>query len=263
MYLLETIFYQPFFNLLILYYTLLEEIPGFFPDMGMAVILLTLTIRVLLLPLSLATTRSKKERRQIELAIIEAQKTSASSTHARDKVRKIFGANRRILISEGVSFVIQMFIFFILYRIFTTGLKGEDIHLVYSFMPEYHFPFNLLFLGQIDLTQPSLLLNGLQTLVILAVEIASLINSPYPVSRNELVRYVFILPIASFFLFMYLPSGKKLFMITTLLFSLVFITTNILTRWFMDLFDRMDQTSADQIAKAATTETAPLGIQKD
>lgn len=237
---ITAIIYQPFFNLLILYYTLLDQIPDFSADMGMAVILLTLSLRILMLPLSIASLRTLKERMDIEKKIKEIHQTSAP-TIQKEKVRKVFGSNRRVLISEGLTFLIQMFIFFILYRTFTTGLKGDDIHLIYASMPEYNYPFNLTFLGMFDLTKPNWILNLTQSLVIFFLEIANLKNSPYPVSRAEFIRYVFVLPVAVFFLFMYLPSGKKLFIITTLLFSLVVISTNILTRWFSQQFGDQEE----------------------
>src|SRR5690606_17848868 len=111
----------------------------------------------------------------------------------------------------------------ILYRIFTTGLEGEDLHLIYTFMPEFKYPFNLNFLGRYDLSHPNLFLNLIQSLTIFSVEVINIIDSPFPVSRGEFIRYTLILPIASFFIFMFLPAGKKVFIITTLWFSFFFV----------------------------------------
>lgn len=242
--------YQPFFNLLIFFYVLIERIPQVEADMGLAVVFLTLVIRVLMLPLSIASTRSRHERHQIEQQIRKAQQNSSSPHIAKEKTRKILGTNRRIVISEAINFMIQMAIFFILYRIFTTGLKGEDLHLVYSFMPDFQFPFNMTFLGRFDLTKPSLMLNIIQSLTILAVEVLTLIDSPYPVSRKDFVRYTLILPVASFFIFIFLPAGKKVFIIVTLWFSFFFILARLLSRWFAKLLDRIDQKAQDQIKSA-------------
>ena len=251
---LITYLYQPFFNLLILFYVLLEKIPGTAPDMGIAVILLTLVIRLLMLPLSIASTRSRHERHLIEESAKKAKKDSTSPLVAKEKVRNILGTNRRIVISEGVNFVIQIAIFFILYRIFTTGLEGEDLHLVYGAMPSYSYPFNLDFLGKFDLAKPNFVLNLVQSLTILALEIISLIDSPYPIKQAEFVRYVIIMPVVSFFLFMFLPSGKKLFVITTLWFSFFFILSNVLSRWFSRMFDKIDKVTIKKIEESTVVE---------
>ena len=53
--LFSTIFYQPLFNILILFY---QYIPGH--DFGVAIILLTLLIRFLLYPLGASAIKSQK-----------------------------------------------------------------------------------------------------------------------------------------------------------------------------------------------------------
>lgn len=245
-----SILYQPFFNLLIAFYALLERIPNVTPDMGLAVILLTVVFRILMLPLSIASTRSREERHQIEQTVNQIRKSSLSPEIARQKIRTIFRSNRRILFSEAVNFIIQLAMFFILYRIFTTGLKGKDLNLVYDFMPPVSLPFNLQFLGIFDLTHPNWGLNLFQSLTILAVEVINLMDTPYPVQRSDFVRYVIILPTASFLLFMFLPAGKKLFIITTLWFSFLFIAANMLVRWLINLTERADQAAEDKIIES-------------
>ncbi len=234
--LFTTLIYQPFFNLLVAFYYLTERLPFISADMGIAVILFTLTIRILLLPLTLAGMRSKSERHEIQQSILKAKNEFENQPHRqKTAVRLIFRSNRRVLISEAVNFAIQMIIFFILYRIFTTGLLGADLHLLYDFMPAIAQPFNLTFLGRFDLTHTNLFLNLLQSFTIFMVEAVSLINSPFPTSRQDLIRYLFILPIASFFIFMFLPAGKKLFVITTLWFSFIVVVIDLLSRFFSQL----------------------------
>ena len=156
-------------------------------------------------------------------------------------VRQILKGNRRVVVSEGIAFFIQIGIFFMVLRMFNTGLKGADIPLLYDFMPAVSLPFNLVFLDTFDLTKPSFSLNLIQTLTILLVEIASLIDSPFPLTRTDIVRYIIILPVASFIIFAFLPAGKKLFVITTLMFSFFYLLSNILTRTFSNLLDKMDK----------------------
>lgn len=249
--LFTTLLYQPFFNLLIAFYILIAQIPGLEPDMGLAVILLTLVIRILMLPLTIASTRTIKERYEIEQAIKKIQEESHTKPNQfRKQIRSVLRANRRVIISEGLTFLIQLGIFFILYRIFKTGLKGTDIHLMYDFLPPVKLPFNLYFVDTIDLTKPSWILNTVQTITIFAVELVSLANSPVPVNRNDIVRYLVAMPIASFIIFAFLPSGKKLFIITTLTFSLFFMLGTILSR-FLSSFGRTVDIQTEASVKAA------------
>ncbi len=58
---LTHVVYQPFFNLLVVIYYLLQKI-DLNADMGMAVILFTIVFRIIILPLSLSTGRTEEEK---------------------------------------------------------------------------------------------------------------------------------------------------------------------------------------------------------
>lgn len=261
---ITTFLYQPFFNLLVGYFYALEQIPGLRPDMGVAVILLTLTIRVLLLPLTIASTRTKAERREIEETIKHINtKYSNNPVLKKEAVRKTFKGNRRVIISETIDFVIQLIIFFILYRIFTTGLEGEDMHLLYSFMPKITITHDaLIFLGKFDLTHTNTTLNLIQSLTILSVEAISLIDSPFPTTRNEFIRYIVILPVASFLIFMFLPAGKKLFVITTLTFSFAVIAIRILGRWYQKFLGKWETIGVSPSSEVNLNNNPPINQNK-
>ncbi len=258
---ITTFIYQPFFNLLVAYYDGLSRIPGQHADMGVAVILLTITIRILMLPLTISATRTQKERRDIEENINRTRDEYRNNPILqKEEIRKTFKKNRRVIISEAINFTIQMAIFFILYRIFTTGLGGADMHLLYSFMPDIAVPHNaLVFLGKYDLTHPNLTLNFIQSITIFIVEAVNLIDSPFPTTRNEFVRYTLILPLASFFIFLFLPAGKKLFVITTLWFSILYTTLRILMRLYRKFLTRLDTLGVNPVPAGADSapSTAP------
>jgi hypothetical protein len=61
----------------------------------------------------------------------------------------------------------------------------------------------------------------LQSLAIFALETLSIYTSPYPPEKGEVVRLQLVLPVVSFFVFMFFPAGKKLFIITTLIISII------------------------------------------
>lgn len=233
---ISTYLYQPFLNLLVFFYWMLGQTPVGY-DMGIAVILLTLVIRFLLLPITLASQRSEAERRKIQDTVKEIEShPTATQVEKKEKIRDVLRGSPRILISEAVMFVIQLAIALILWRIFATGLTGEDLHLLYRFMPEVPQPYVLSFLGRFDLTHPDWVLNVVQTVIIFLLETLVVLTSPYPVSRSEVVRVQIVLPVVSFIIFAFLPAGKKLFVITTLLFSIAVILLRILFRWYKRVF---------------------------
>jgi hypothetical protein len=88
-------------------------------------------------------------------------------------------------------------------------------------MPDVDLPFNLVFMGRYDLTHTSWLLNLLQSVMIFVLETLMAFTSPHPMSRNQVVRLQLVLPVVAFVVFMFMPAGKKLFVITTLAFSIV------------------------------------------
>lgn len=203
--------------------------------MGVAVILLTIAIRFLLLPMTLSGERSEKDRREIARKIKEIEETySHDPVAVRVETKKVMQQGRHVVIGELISLTIQVIVALMLYRIFARGLEGEDFHLIYGFMPEIDRPINLVFLGRFDLAHTSWVLNLAQSLAIFALETLSVLTSPYPHSRAEVVRLQLVLPVVSFLVFMFLPAGKKLFVITTLVFSIILTIIRYVRRKFLD-----------------------------
>lgn len=235
--LFQLIIYQPFLNLLVGIYWVLGLVPGNVADMGVAVIIFTIAIRILLLPLTISGDRSEKERKEIEKKVKELQiKYATQPLLLQQETKRVFKTNPRIVFSELLDLGIQVMIALMLWNIFANGLPGADIHLIYSWMPKVELPFNLLFLGKFDLSHPHLVLNILQSFLIFILETLNIITSPYPVSRKEVVRMQLTLPVVSFIIFMFLPAGKKLFVITTLSFSIVYKLVTVLYRWMKKTF---------------------------
>lgn len=245
--------YQPFLNILVFFYWILGVITNGHPDMGIAVILLTIVIRILLLPISLAEDKSEKDRREMMKLIHEMQTQYASDpVTQKQELRKLMRRNRAVVAGEAFSFFIQVAISLMLWRIFATGLTGEDIHLIYPFMPHVSLPFNLVFLGKFDLTHTNFFLNILQSIMIFVVETAGILTSPYPPMKGEVVRLQLVLPLVSFLVFMFLPAGKKLFVITALIISLILIIYKFIRR-------KINDYAQEQIEKElAAAEPVPI-----
>lgn len=250
-----SVVYQPLFNVLIFFYWALDRVEPGKADMGIAVILLTFIVRLLLLPLSFSGDQSEAERRRIAAQLKELESQFPHDPVAlKQGKKKIMRRNRRIIASEIVSFSIQLIISLVLWRIFSTGLSGQDLHYIYNFMPKVHLPFNLMFMDKIDLSKPSLILNLTQSFLIFVLETLSMLTSPYPVSRNEVVRMQLTLPLVSFIIFLQLPAGKKLFICTTLIISIILTTFKYIKRKFLDYKEKVEEAESKPVQEQVVVD---------
>lgn len=213
--------YQPFFNILVgLYWLVGQVLPT--PDMGIAVILFAVAVRIILLPIDLVGEQSDEDKFQISQKYKQINKEfSHDPIRQREETKKLMRQSPGAIFSEIFNITVQVVIILILYRIFATGLEGEDLHLLYKFMPSIHLPINLMFLGEYDLSHTNSTLNLLQSVMIGLSEIVHLYFAPIKPTKKDLISLVFFLPVVSFILFMFLPSGKKVFIITSLAFGIV------------------------------------------
>jgi membrane protein insertase Oxa1/YidC/SpoIIIJ len=262
--------YQPFLNILVFFYWLNDLITRGHPDMGIAVIFLTIIIRILLLPMSLAEDKSEEERREMYHKLKEIEeKYKADPITMRHESKKLFHRNRKVVAAEMFSFFIQVVIALMLWKMFETGLPGEDIHLIYKFMPHVELPFNLVFLGKYDLSHTNFFLNLIQSLMIFLVETVAITTSPYPPMKGEVVRLQLILPVVSFLVFMAFPAGKKVFVITTLTISFLILLYKYARRRYEDYKatqkekEKLEEEEhlAKQVQEAGTTQYVKVGDQ--
>lgn len=235
----EHYIYQPFFNILVGLYEVLGRISPDLADMGIAVVIFSIIVQLILFPLRLAGERSEEEKNKIIARIDEAKRIySHEPIRQREEIKLIMRSNAKQVIATTANLLIGVAIILMLYRIFTTGLEGADFYLLYDFMPVPDH-INLMFLGKYDLSHTNFTLNLIQSLMIFIVEVLSALRSPFPISRKDKALLQIVLPIASFVVFMFLPSGKKVFMITSLIFSAIYSSVKLLQEWSQKLIDRM------------------------
>ena len=220
--LLIAIFYQPFLNALILIYVALNMVFAHV-DMGIAVICFTVLVRLLLLPLTIASSESIDDRLQAEKDFVEIKRRYAEEPIKYQQAqKKLIKEHEGTLRFEFINLLIQLFIALILWRIFSYGLEGKDLHLIYSWLPEVPLPFDLTFLNTIDLTKPHFTMNIITCVLIFLLETLNITFSPLPASRNERILQ-FTLPIIVYFYLVRMPTGKNLFLITTLIISVLIV----------------------------------------
>ena len=216
-----TYFYQPFFNLLIGIYWLVGEIFST-PDMGIAMILFAVAVRIIFLPIDAIGDRSDEDKYEISEKIKKLKRDlAADPIRLKAEINRVMRQKPGAIFSEVFNVIFQATVIVMLYRIFTTGLEGADLHLIYKFMPKIQTPINLMFLGIYDMSHTNNYLNIIQSLMIAANEFMHLYFSPVKPSQKDFVSLVIIFPIVCFVIFMFLPAGKKVYIITSLAFSMV------------------------------------------
>lgn len=253
----ETYIYQPFFNVLVAIYWLLGRISPDLEDMGIAVIIFSVVVRLVTFPLTIAGERSEEEKRKIVDRVKEVKaQYSYEPVKQKEEVKKVLRGNIRTVLATTANLIIQGLIILMLYRIFTTGLTGEDFHLLYTFMPAVT-EVNLLFLGKFDLTHTSATLNLLQSVMIFVVEILVALRSPFLISARDKAIMQVILPIGSYIIFMFLPAGKKLFVITSLAFSALYNSVRLIQSLLKNISERFAvKPPADPLDAPADSVTA-------
>ncbi len=228
--------YRPLFNFMILLYDIFNFLyPGI--SIGTVVIIFTIIFRLVILPLSWNNDYSEKEKRDIAEKV---KKMEEEFKDQPDKIkefkRKILWSHKKIVFFEIVNLALQVGIAVFLFAFFSTGIKGLDKHLLYSVIP-YPKHINIYFHG-IDLTIPNMRLNLLNSTIIFIVELLSIWNQPFPITQSDISTLIF-LPIIAFLFFGHMPSGKKLFVITTLTFTIFIILVKKIVYWYYILKDKL------------------------
>lgn len=144
--------YRPLFNTLIWFYNV---IPGH--DLGIAIVVLTVIIRLILYPLSKKAVKSQKALTELQPKIKEIQKRYKDKAEQAKQMMELYRQYKINPMSGCLPILIQLPILIALYQVFLTGLDPEKLNGLYSFIsrPE---ALNPMFLGLIDISQPSRLL---------------------------------------------------------------------------------------------------------
>jgi YidC/Oxa1 family membrane protein insertase len=153
-YLYNIIIVGPLYNGLIL---LIKIIPGI--DAGIAVILFTIIIRLLLFPLSKKAIIAQVRMRDIQPEIDQLKVDYKGDTRTQSlKMMEIYKTKGIHPFSSMLLLFIQLPIIYALYSVFIrSGLPVIDYGFLYHFI---HAPIiNIMFLGLIDVTKPSIILS--------------------------------------------------------------------------------------------------------
>lgn len=220
--LFHLLFYQPLFNLLIFFYNLTWH------NLGLAIIALTILVKVLLWPLSRQSTLAQKKLQILQPRLEEIKKKYKDKREEQAKATmELYRQEKINPLSSCLPLLIQLPFFIAVYRVFSSGLKSENLNLLYSFISNPG-NLNLYFLG-VNLAMPSVFLAVLagvtqywQAKMLMGGK-SSIGNPANKENISAIVnkQMIYLMPFLIIFIGLSLPSGLTLYF---LVFNLLTIT---------------------------------------
>lgn len=209
--------YQPMFNLLIWLYNNWTD-----QNLGWAVVYLTIILRVALLPLSLISERNKYRRN--EEVRKEVEKVSKSLKKdpilMKQEIRGILKKKKVKPWSKMIVLGIQALVLVLLYQVFLRGITGEKILKI--LYPAVDFPgkINAVFYGfelgaTHDIIWPAIVALFLITEIYLGFR-----RQKYGFTKSDLAYFI-LFPLATFIVLWILPMVKSLFILTSIIISVI------------------------------------------
>jgi YidC/Oxa1 family membrane protein insertase len=156
----NTLLYQPLFNALILLYNYL---PG--NDFGLAVITLTFLLRLFLYPVMTQSIKYQQALNEMQPRLKEIQEKYKEDKEQQAKeIMSLYKEKRINPLNVFLPLLIQLPLLIALFQVFKTGLQPESMNNLYTFVA-HPGEINYLFLGLISLSEPSLLLAAITSVV--------------------------------------------------------------------------------------------------
>lgn len=255
--LLKVILYQPLYNILMFFVAVL---PG--NSVGIAIIVLTLIIRIILYPSTKNALIAQKKIRKLQPKLEEIKKLHKGDSQAQNAaLMELYKEEKVNPLGSCLPLLVQMPIFFVLYKVFINGLDVSRFNLLYNFVPTPE-SVNTVFLG-INLSQKKLIILPIITAALqfwqskqLMPSTAAKTDKPDPTQMvSKQMMYVF--PVIIFITARSLPAALPLYWSVNSLFS-------IAQQWYLlrekteDLEEKLEKlpTPYKEVAKKDKVEYA-------
>lgn len=148
----NVIIYQPLYNGLIFLYNL-------FPDLGVAIVLLTLIIRIMLIPLSKKSIESQKKMQEIQPEIKKLQEKYKNDKPKQSQAIIQLYREKKINPASGcLPMIVQLVILIALYQVFLAGINFNGDENQFYFFIKNPKTINHIAFGLIDITKSNLFL---------------------------------------------------------------------------------------------------------
>lgn len=210
----QTLF-EPTFNILIWIY---NNWAG--SNLGWSVIMLTFLLRLVLLPLTIINKRNKAKNQGLGEEIKQIKEDFKDDpVLQKQKIRKTLKEKKVRPWAKATSLALQGLVLVLLYQVFIYGIKGDRIS---EFLyPAVAFPgvINTGFLGMNLGVTGTFILPGVVGLWLL-YDVYSDAKQNDDLQKKDL-WYVVAFPLVTFATLWYLPAVKALFIIASILFSVL------------------------------------------
>ncbi len=223
------ILYQPFFNILMLFYV---YIPGH--DMGVAIIVLTLLIRLALYPSYVQTLKAQRDLKKIQPEIDEIKKIHKNNQAKQsEELMKVYQTHKVNPLGSCLPLLIQLPILYALYKVFMVGLNTESLWLLYKWFPGVPTSINPTFLSflhikalEINLATPNIYLAVLAGVAQLVQSWLMTKLTPMPASGGGAAKIInmqmmYLFPILTVFIGLSLPAALALYWVATTVFMVI------------------------------------------
>jgi len=206
--------YTPLLNFLIFLYN--GPAAG---NLGIAVIELTVLLRLLLLPLSIVDERNRFRYEKLDRKVQAIERDFKDDTvKVKEKIRELLRQHKVNYWSKVGLLGVQGLVLVLLYQVFVAGVRFTRYEVLYGWvrMPQ---EVSSMFLGS-DLGHRNLfwagLVAGLLFLNIYTVQK----QREHLVTKSD-VMYLLTFPLATFVLLALLPMVKSVFVLTSMIFTMV------------------------------------------
>jgi len=219
----KAVFYQPLFNLLILFCVF---IPG--QNLGWAIIALTVVSKILLYPSNQQALKSQKAMGEIQPLVQAIQKKYKDDKQKQaEEMLKLYKEKNFNPFSGFAPLLIQLPIFIALYQIFIAGVGQEQMNMLYSFVPRPD-QISQMFLG-LDLSKPNMIFavavgiaQYFQTKTSLSITPKNLDKDDKAAQFSSMMQNytLYFFPVLTVMILAALPSAVGLYWMTTTIFAI-------------------------------------------
>ena len=208
--------YRPLFNLLIWLYNNWAD-----QNMGWAIVYLTIILRIVLLPFTIVSERDKIKNMDLSEEMSRIGKEHRNDpVLKKEEVRRALKRRKVRPWAKALVLGIQALVLLLLYQVFIQGITGEKMF--NSLYPVIDFPgkINNIFYG-FDLgARYDIFWAGLVAVWLILEIYIDYKRRKISLKQADLM-YFTLFPLAAFIALWWLPMVKALFILTTLVFSVI------------------------------------------
>ncbi|MCF6276702.1 MAG: YidC/Oxa1 family membrane protein insertase [Candidatus Magasanikbacteria bacterium] len=208
--------YKPLFNFLIWVYNNWTN-----QNLGWAVVNVTILLRIALLPFTLVSERNRVRNEVLIKDVKAVQKNvHMDSITKKQEIRKMLKLRRVQPWAKAVVLGIQAVVLILIYQVFLRGITGDKI--AKFLYPSVELPgdINTIFFG-FELGMNHSFFWSALVGMLLFFEIYRKYKKLKLKVRKKDLAYFFLFPFSVFLILWFLPMVKALFVLTSLLFSVI------------------------------------------